>query len=769
MWKSGCASKMVNIILYKILIQAAMRRNITIILLLALATISCSRQKSIYSEQSAEKKADSLLKLMTLDEKIGQLIQKNGTKGYDSLVKIGGLGSILNETNLQAINDIQRIAVQESRLGIPLLFARDVIHGFKTILPIPLGQAATWNPELVKSGAEIAAIEARSYGIRWTFSPMIDVSRDPRWGRIAEGYGEDPYLTSIMGVSTIKGYQGKNLSDKNSILACAKHFAAYGAAEGGRDYNTVTLPENELRDIYLPPFHAAVETGVATLMTGFNELNGIPVTASELLISQILREEWGFSGFVVSDWESIHQLVVHGYSVNDEDAALKAFLAGCEMEMASTTYERFLKTHINSKEITIDDLDNAVKNILTTKFKIGLFDDPFINPLDYPNPLNNDHKTIAKKLASESIVLLKNDNAVLPLSASIRSVAVVGPLANAPHDQLGTWIFDGNKENSITPLHSIRNFLGQDKVNFAEGMKISRTLTREGFPDAIKAANSSDAIVLFLGEESILSGESHCRADLNLPGIQNELINELSKLGKPLIAVVMAGRPLTFEKSAEKLDAILYTWHPGTMAGPAITDVLFGEKVPSGKLPVTFPRTVGQIPIYYSHKNSGKPATKESWEKMYDIPVEAFQLSVGNTNHYIDYGFDPWFPFGYGLSYTDFEYSDLQIQNNSIQIDDSISISMKVKNTGDYDGDEVVQVYMRDLVGSRTRPVKELKRFKKVFIKKGDTKLLNFKIHTSELGFYNQKMKYVTEPGEFLLYVGGSSQTEFSQKFNIQE
>jgi beta-glucosidase len=744
-----------------------MRQNTTIILLLAIAFSSCSKPTIYNSGQSAEKKADSLLQLMTLEDKIGQLIQKNGTGGYDSLVRAGRLGSILNETNVQAINDIQKIAVQESKLGIPLLFARDVIHGFKTILPIPLGQAATWNPELVESGAKIAATEARSFGIRWTFSPMIDVTRDPRWGRIAEGYGEDPYLTSTMGVSTIKGYQGEDFSDKNSILACAKHFAAYGAAEGGRDYNTVTLPENELRDVYLPPFHAAVKAGVATLMTGFNELNGIPVTGSELLLSQILRKEWGFSGFVVSDWESIYQLVVHGYSKNEKDAALKAFLAGCEMEMASTTFEKHLKTLIASKKITIAELDYAVKNILTAKFKIGLFDDPYVNPHDYPEALNADHKKIARELATQSIVLLKNDNATLPLSTSMKSIAIVGPLADSPHDQLGTWIFDGNKKHSITPLTSLQEFLGNDKVIYAKGMKISRTLTREDFPEAIRAAQKSEAIVVFLGEESILSGESHCRADLSLPGIQDELVNELSKLGKPLVAVVMAGRPLTFEKTAEKLDAILYAWHPGTMAGPAISDILFGVNSPSGKLPVTFPRTVGQIPIYYSHKNSGKPATKESWKKMYDIPAEAFQLSVGNTNHYIDYGFEPWFPFGFGLSYTEFEYSELQILNKNIQIDDSISVRLKVRNSGDYDANEVVQVYVQDLVGSRTRPVKELKRFTKVFIKKGDTKLINFNIHTSELGFYNQQMMYVTEPGEFLLYAGGNSKTDLKTQFTI--
>ncbi len=743
------------------------RHSILFYVLVGLLVVACNtKQKDTRS--SSERKADSLIQLMSVDEKIGQLVQKNGANGQETLVREGKIGSILNEINLDAINELQRIAIEESPHGIPLIFARDVIHGFNTILPIPLGQAATWNPQLIEKGAQIAAVEARSSGIRWTFSPMVDVTRDPRWGRIAEGYGEDPFLTSKMGAATIQGYQGTDLSGKNALLACAKHFAAYGAAEGGRDYNTVTVSENELRDVYLPPFKAAVDAQAGTFMAAFNEINGIPATGNEFLLRQVLRNEWGFKGFVVSDWESVHQLVVHGYSKEDKEAALKSFLSGTDMEMASTTYENYLKEHIEAGNIPMELLNQAVRNILRIKFEMGLFENPYTDPKDYPNTLNIKHKKQAQEVATQSLVLLKNENEILPVSTKVGKVAVIGPLANAPHDQLGTWIFDGNKNNSITPLQAIRSFLGEEKVNYAPGMEISRTLTKEGFANAIKAAKSSDVVLLFLGEESILSGESHCRADISLPGIQDELIEALSKTGKPIVGIVLAGRPLTFEESATHLDAILYAWHPGTMAGPAIAEVLFGTVSPSGKLPVTFPRTVGQIPIFYAHKNSGKPASDETWERMYDIPEEAFQLSVGNTNHYIDYGLEPWFPFGYGLSYTQFQYSAIEMESAEISLGDTVVCSAIVQNTGKYAGTEVVQLYTRDLVGSRTRPVRELKGFTRVALKPGEYQKVVFRIPSNQLGFYNQEMKYVTEPDDFLAGIGSNSNVELNLKFTIK-
>ncbi|MBN1117251.1 MAG: beta-glucosidase BglX [Bacteroidales bacterium] len=746
-----------------------MKKLIHLLLVLTLFQFTCSTEKTNNQQAAIDTRVNALIKQMTLDEKIGQLIQKNGAAGMDSLVRAGALSSVLNEIDVLAQNQLQRVAMEESRLGIPLIFARDVIHGFNTVLPIPLGQAATWNPDLVKEGAAMSATEARSSGIRWTFSPMIDVTRDPRWGRIAEGYGEDPVLTSAMGVATIKGYQGEELSGKNSMLACAKHFAAYGAAEAGRDYHTVAVPENELRDVYLPPFKAAVEAEAGTFMAAFNEINGIPATGNKFLLSKVLRDEWNFKGFVVSDWESVRQLVVHGYAHDNKDAAYKSFTAGCDMEMASTCYETYLKEMVNSGVVGEELINEAVRDILTIKFKMGLFENPYTNPDDYPAVLNDEHKQLSRNIARESLVLLKNESAVLPLKKdNIRKVAVIGPLADAPHDQLGTWIFDGNKANSTTPLQAIQDYCGKDKVIYAPGMDISRTMNRTGFAKAIDAAKQSDVVLLFIGEESILSGESHCRADISLPGLQEELITEIAKTGKPIVAVVMAGRPLTFEESAKELDAILYAWHPGTMAGPAVADVLFGQESPSGKLPVTFPRTVGQIPIYYAQKNSGKPASDETWERMYEIPPEAFQLSVGNTNHYIDYGFKPWFPFGYGLSYTSFEYSNQKVEKAVYNLGDTIKFSVTVVNTGKTDAKEVVQLYVRDLVGSRTRPVKQLEDFKKVFIAAGDSAEVDFSVPTNSLGFHDQEMNYVTESGDFLAGIGSNSDLELNIQFTIK-
>lgn len=743
-----------------------MNRFTTIALfIIVLAFTGCKKPKQTSNDLTS--KVDALLEQMTLDEKIGQLVQKN-TGLSDSLVRAGGVGSVLNEVNVDEVNRLQKIAIEESRLGIPLVFARDVIHGFHTILPIPIGLASSWNPELVKEGAHISALEARTAGIHWTFAPMIDVTRDPRWGRIAECYGEDPYLTAELGKAAIQGFQGNDLSNKNTIAACAKHFAAYGAAEAGRDYHTVTLPENELRDVYLPPFKASVEAGASTFMTAFNEINGIPASGSEFLTRQILRKEWNYPGMVVSDWSSVQQLVVHGFVKDKKQAAIKAIKAGVDMEMASTCYEDNLKALVEAGIVDEKLIDEAVQRVLEFKFKLGLFDNPFTNPNDYPETLNPNHLNAAKNVAIESMVLLKNNNNTLPLEKNINKVAVIGPLANAPHDQMGTWVFDGDKKNSVTPLQAISDYLGEEKVNFAQGLEISRTKSHQDFAKAIQAAKKSDVVLLFIGEESILSGESHCRADISLPGAQTELINELAKTGKPIVGIVMAGRPLTFENEAQQMDAILYAWHGGSMAGPAICEVVFGEVSPSGKLPVTFPRTVGQIPIYYAQKNSGKPATDETWERMEDIPVEAPQLSVGNTNHFIDYGFKPWFPFGYGLTYTKFTYSKTQTNKNAYQLGDSIRVKATLTNTGVYKAKEVAQLYVRDLVGSRTRPVKELKGFTKVELGPGEQKDIEFTIHTNQLGFHNPEMEYVTEPGEFLLGIGGNSDIVLEHKINIQ-
>ncbi|MBN1926435.1 MAG: glycoside hydrolase family 3 C-terminal domain-containing protein [Prolixibacteraceae bacterium] len=735
-------------------------RNFTIIikvLLFSFTILSCSPGEK---ENTFEKKADKLLQKMTLDEKIGQLVQKNGGSFSDSLVKAGGIGSVLNEISVERQNHIQRIAMEDSRLGIPILFARDVIHGFNTIMPIPLAQAATWNPALIEQGARVAATEAASSGIKWTFSPMIDITRDPRWGRIAECLGEDSYLTSEMGAAMVRGYQGDKLSDKTSIAACVKHFAAYGWAEGGRDYNTANIPENDLRDIVLPPFKRCAAEGALSFMTSFNDINGVPATGNEFLVKDILRNEWDYTGMVVSDWVSIIQMVTHGFAPDEKASALLAMNATVDMEMASTSYETYLKELLDEGSISQKQIDNAVRRILTVKYKLGLFESPYTNPDDFPEPLNNEHLAVSKKAAIESAVLLKNDG-ILPVSEKIKTVAVIGPLADAPHDQLGTWIFDGSKNNSVTPLESLSEKAKSNGITllYERGLKISRS-KEISFPEKVKSiSKQADLIILFLGEESILSGESHCRADIDLPGAQEELVNMVTASGKPVIAVFMAGRPLTVENVIEKTNAALYAWHPGTMAGPALTDLLWGAVSPSGKLPVTFPRHVGQIPIYYSHRTTGKPATNETWEHIDDIPVEAPQLSIGNTSHYLDYGFEPMFPFGYGLSYTTFEYQSIETDKTAYSATDTIQVSVKLINTGNYNAAEVVQLYVHDKVASRAPAVKQLKGFKKVFLKQGEKKTVIFNLPVSSLGFHNLAMKYMVEPGEFEIMAGGSSDT----------
>ncbi|MBN2519135.1 MAG: beta-glucosidase BglX [Bacteroidales bacterium] len=742
------------------------------LLLVSLIAISCNRftdykpKASLPINDAYEKRIDYLLKEMTLQEKIGQMIQRNEVWGHEEMLRKGMIGSLLNVVGAEKANELQKIAVEESRLGIPLLFGRDVIHGFNTIMPIPLGQAATWNPDLVKEGARIAAIEARKNGINWTFAPMIDITRDPRWGRITETLGEDPYLTSVLGAAMVKGFQGNDLSDKNSIAACAKHFAAYGAAEGGRDYNTVSVPENDLRDIYLPPFKACLDSGVATFMAAFNEVNGIPASGNKFLLTNILRKEWNFSGFTISDWASIPQLVIHGYSENEKEAAYACINAGVDMEMATDAYINNIENLVKEGKITEEMVNESVSRILRVKFLLGLFENPYVNPNDYPDILNEQHKQVAHEMAVQSLVLLKNDNNILPLKSS-QKVAIIGPLADAPYEQLGSWIFDGNKKDAVTPLTAIRQYIGDKNLQFAPGMEISRTLHRKGFNNAIQAAQKSEIILLFLGEESILSGEAHCRADISLPGVQEDLVKELAKTGKPIIGIIMAGRPITFENILPYFNALIFAWHPGTMAGPAISDIIYGVEAPSGKLPVTFPRVVGQIPIYYSPKNSGKPATDESWDRMYDIPVEAVQYSLGNTNHYIDYGFEPLYPFGYGLSYTTFEYTDIQISKSEIKQGEKFTISAKVTNTGNVEAYETVQLYIRDLFGSRTRPVKELKGFKKTKIKPNETIKVEFELATENLAFYNNKMEFVAEPGDFTAWIGGSSKADLKTSFKL--
>jgi beta-glucosidase len=726
---------------------------------------------------SAEERARDLIAQMTLAEKIGQMSQFNG--GGDDLRQLtreGRVGSVLNEVNVEEINELQRIAMQESRLGIPLLIGRDVIHGFKTIFPIPLGQAASWDPALVERGAAIAAVEAASSGINWTFAPMIDISRDPRWGRIAESLGEDPHLCSVLGAAMVRGFQGgapnaEKLDSHGAIAACAKHFAGYGAVESGLDYNTTNIPENELRNVYLPPFKAALDEGVATFMSSFSDLNGVPCSGNEFLMKQVLRQEWGFDGFVVSDWDAIKELTVHGFTADDGHAVQEAIDAGIDMEMASTLYSEHLPALLKAGTLQEQQIDTMVCNILKLKFKLGLFDNPYTDPGHFPRLVNARHLQAAKEAALHSCVLLKNDHNTLPLATeNIRSLAVIGPLADDGYEQLGTWVFDGESHHSQTCLQAIHALAGEKlQVRWAQGMETSRCRKNDSFDDAVALVADSDVAVMFMGEESILSGEAHCRAEIDLPGNQEKLIEAIAATGKPIVLVVMAGRPLTLQNILDKVDAILYVWHPGTMGGPAIADLLFGIESPSGKLPVSFPRMVGQIPIYYSRKNSGRPPSHDAITHIDEIDGKAPQTSLGMSAFHLDAGFTPLYPFGYGLSYTRFEYRDIVTSAKRIMLGQTIDISATLQNTGDYTADEVVQLYVRDLVGNVTRPVRELKGFRRVRLEPGQSQIISFTLHTDELAFYNRKMQRVTEPGLFHVWIGGNSDAPLWSEFELIE
>ena len=726
--------------------------------ILLLACCSPQNQKD-----PQEKKIDEIISKMTLEEKIGQLNQLNAdslSEERKNSIRNGQTGSILNERDIKTINELQRIAVEESRLGIPLVFARDVIHGFKTVFPIPLGQAATWNPQLVEAGARIAAVEATAVGIRWTFAPMIDIARDPRWGRIAESCGEDPYLTSVMGVAMVKGFQGEELTNPSSMAACAKHFAAYGAAEAGRDYNTTWIPEQLLREVYLPSFEAAAHAGVATFMCSFNEINGVPSSGNEFINKKILRGEWKYDGMMVSDWSSIMEMVPHGYCVDLKDAAEKAIHAGVDMDMEGYAYISHLKELVESGAVSEKTVDEAVRNVLRLKFRLGLFDNPYTKEEEELPHYTADALSKAKQAAMESAVLLKNEHNVLPLSESVKTVAVIGPLSDSPVDQLGTWCFDGEPEHSVTPLKAIQDeYGGKVKVIAEKGLTYSRDKNPQGIAKAVEAARKADVTLFFAGEEAVLSGEARSLANIGFQGAQSELLSALKKTGKPVVLIVMAGRPLTIQKECSEADAVLYAFHGGTMAGPALADLIFGKAAPSGKLPVSIPRMVGQIPIYYSHKNTGRPA--EDVITIDSIPVgdEQFSISLGCVSYHLDAGNAPLFPFGYGLSYTTFRYSEPRLSQQTLSKNETISVECDVTNTGRVDGSEVVQLYIRDMVASLTQPVRVLKGFQKIELKAGETKTVRFTLDSSQLAIWNKAMVKLTEPGEFQVWISADSRS----------
>ena len=718
-------------------------------------------------------KVEALLAKMTLQEKIGQMVQINDCGGtipedLKQRLREGRIGSMLNVRLPEISREIQRIAVEESRLGIPLIMGRDVIHGFRTIFPIPLAQAATWDPQLAKECARVAAEEAAASGFHWTFAPMMDIARDPRWGRIAESFGEDPYLASRFAEAAVLGFQGTNLSAGDTLAACAKHFVGYGAAEGGRDYDTANVPEGLLRDVYLPPFKAAVDAGVATVMTAYNEINGVPCTGNAQILRGILRKEWGFQGFVVSDWQAPAEMIEHGFCETMKDAAHTALLAGIDMEMQSSAYADHLETLVKEGALPSELVDDAVTRILRTKFALGLFEKRPLYSAKLPPPPDRRNLALAKTAALKSVVLLKNENRVLPLQKTLSSIAVLGPLANDPYEVLGTWNRDGQIEDTITPLAALQNFLGQSaKIHYLAGIDHSRSADTSQFGEALHLARQSDVVLFFAGEEAIISGEAHSRAHLNLPGAQDALITEIAKSGKPLVLVILAGRPLTIGPIAQKADAILYAWHPGTMCGLALVDLIFGMESPSGKLPVTFPKTEGQIPVYYAHKSTGRPPDKIALTMLEDIPLRAYQSSLGDAARYLDIGYLPLYAFGYGRSYTDFAYANLTLSADKIAFGALFLASVDITNTGSMEAEEVVQVYVRDLTASITRPVRELKAFQRIRLKPNETRTIAFELSSTALGFHNQAMQYVVEPGKFHLWIGGDSQTTLGTQFEI--
>lgn len=722
-----------------------------------------------YSQQKdVETRVEQLLSKMTLEEKVGQMNQLNydaTTEDLINKIKKGEVGSLLNIIDPAEVNLIQKTAMEQSRLGIPLIIGRDVIHGFKTIFPIPLGQAASFDPQTVETGARVAAVESREKGINWTFAPMLDISRDARWGRIAESLGEDPYLAGQLGAAMVRGFQNNDLSSPTSIAACVKHFIGYGAAEGGRDYNSTNIPINLMRNVYLVPFLESIKAGSATLMTSFNDNDGIPASANKFLLKDVLRGEWKFDGFIVSDWASMAEMIAHGYAKDGKEVAELSAKAGLDMEMVSETYVRYLPELVKDGKVPMKDIDNAVRNILRVKFRMGLFENPYVDTSKKSTIYSQAHLDAARAAAVKSAILLKNDN-ILPLNNDLK-IAVIGPLADAPHDQMGTWVFDGDKAHTVTPLKALQTEYKNIKYVYEAGLSYSRDKSTANFDKAIAAAKQSDVAVVFLGEEAILSGEAHSLSNINLIGAQSELLKAVKSTGKPVILVIMAGRPLTIERDLPYADAVLYNFHPGTMGGPAILDLLYGKANPSGKLPTTFVREVGQIPLFYNHNNTGRPAP-ENPTTLDQIELEAGQTSLGNTSFYLDSGRDPLYPFGYGLSYSKFEYSNLTLSSKSIPLGGSITAKVTIKNTSNVDGTEVAQLYIRDLFGSIVRPVKELKGFQRVDLKAGESKTIEFKLTTDDLAFYGQDLTKKAEPGDFHLWIGTDSNTKLKADFSIK-
>lgn len=701
-----------------------------------------------------------MLSRMTIEEKIGQLNQLDGRMDMaklEAMIRAGQITSLMNIVDPDEVDRLQKIAVEQSRMGIPILFSRDVIHGFKTMLPIPLGQAAAFNPSLVEKGARMAAEEATEFGIRWGFAPMIDVSRDSRWGRIAESFGEDPLLNAVLGLAQVMGYQGDDMASPTSIAACAKHFVGYGAGRGGRDYNGSDLTERELRDFYLVPFREVLQGGCASVMTSFQDNDGLQASANKWLLTHILREEWGWDGVVVSDYGSTGQLMRHGLAKDRKDVARIALDCGTDMEMCSKTYLQFVKGLIEEGVLAEDQLDQAAGRILRMKYRLGLFDSPYTQRLTH-NAGSADHMETALEAARESAVLLKNSG-VLPLNpAKKTTILVTGPMADAPYDQLGTWDMDGDTTLTVTPKAAFLARANDNvRVLWQPGLNYSRDRDMSSWKDLKKKASKADVIVAVLGEEQILSGEAHSLADINLIGVQKQFVDMLVSTGKPVVAAVMAGRGLTIADEVEKCSAVLYCFHPGTMGGKALSDIVFGDVNPSGKLPITIPVHVGQSPIYYNELRQGRALVNNRARPIDEIPRSAQQSVLGHSCTYLDYGDKPLFPFGYGMSYSSFEFLDAVPLKTDYAADDVMSVKVKLSNKSGFAGDEVIQIYMRDVVSSVSRPVKELKAFRKVHLDAGETREETIEVPISSFGLHNLDMDYVVEPGEFEILVSDCS------------
>ncbi|WP_083932859.1 beta-glucosidase BglX [Gillisia sp. CAL575] len=732
-----------------------------------------------------DKKIDSLIALMTLEEKLGQLnlpssgdITTGQSKSSDVATKIkeGKIGGLFNIKSVEKIKEVQKIAVEESRLKIPLLFGMDVIHGYETTFPIPLGLSTSWDMPLIQETARIAAQEASADGINWTFSPMVDISRDPRWGRVSEGNGEDPYLGGEIAKAMVHGYQGDDLSKNNTILSTVKHFALYGASEAGRDYNTVDMSRIRMYNDYFPPYKAAIDAGVGSVMASFNEVDGIPATGNKWLLTDVLRSQWGFSGFLVTDYTGINEMIDHGMGDLQAVSAL-ALNAGVDMDMVGEGFVSTLKKSLDEDKVSIEKVDASVRRILESKYELGLFEDPY-RYIDVNRAkseiFTSENRAFARKVASQSMVLLKNENNLLPIKKS-EIIAVIGPLANTSENMAGTWSVATPQDKSISVLQGIKEVVGSSgSVLYAKGSNLSydkgleergtmfgKEIPRDGRSDeellkeAIAIASKANVIIAAIGESAELSGESSSRTNISIPQAQKDLLQALLKTGKPVILVLFNGRPLVLTEENETVPAILDVWFAGTEAGYAIADVLFGDVNPSAKITATFPRSVGQIPIYYSHKNTGRPLSNSEGK------FEKFR------SNYIDERNEPLYPFGYGLSYTNFKYDNLKLSSDQLKENESLEVSVTVQNTGNYDGKEIVQLYIRDLVGSVTRPVKQLKGFQKIFLKKGETKIVTFKLTVEDLKFYNYDLDFVAESGDFEVFVGTNSNETLKTKFEL--